>query len=167
MYYPHWERLLYGKDLPAHLPTIPFGNRIRATYAYSKAWRLYRRDGFASIMKYLAELQEQYNPLCDNPNTQVILARRLIATFSWVSRLHRQDGLCLPVSVSLTAGLIACGFKAEVILGKPRLYLVHEHKFHAWTEIAGVPVNGNAITQRTYIKLAAFPTWLETRQEQH
>ncbi len=157
---PDWECLALGKSVLPCKTLVPLPRRLYAVSAYAQACRIYRSAGFPGIRGYLDRLKTDFTPLSiSDPDEEYLLASRMLVTMRWAGHLLREELVCLPSSVSLTAGLIALGLPAQVVIGKPKLYQHDFYEFHAWTEVNGVAINGNPMIQEGFLNLVRYPSW--------
>ena len=155
-----WECLAFGKSELPPLRKVGIDRRFRSAVAYLRACFIYRRRGLPGASSYLGYLKRCFRPLrIASPEEAVRLARREMVPLRILGRFVREDILCLPASISLTAGLIALGLPAQVVVGKARHYISPNFDFHAWTEIHGVPINDVPQTQKRFFNLLKHPNW--------
>lgn len=155
-----WECLATGRCDLARLPRVGLGRRAEAAVTYLRACRIYARRGLPGARDYLSSLQERFAalPLATTEDA-VRLVRRSTAPLRVVGRCVREDALCLPRSVSLAAAMIRLGLPAQVVIGRARCYTSPRFDFHAWVEIAGVPVSDPPRVQRVYSVVWRYPEW--------
>lgn len=155
-----WEQLAFGnRELPP-LRRLGVMTTWRASLAYLQAAWIYRRHGFPSVKTHLLRLQSRFDPLdVRTPEEAARIARRQLPWLRLPGRFIGESYVCLPNSVSLTAGLIALGLQAQVVVAKPMYFLSPEFEFHAWVEVQGIAINDNPLTQRSCIVLLRCPVW--------
>ena len=155
-----WEALAFANpDLPA-LPRLPLARRWRAAAAYSRACRIYARKGFPESKRYLLRLRQQFLSLGVSSSSEALrYARKELVFLRILGRLLGEDPACLPASVSLTAGLMGLGLRAQLVVGKSTTYLSEEFDFHAWVELDGYPVYEAPQVQKRFISLLRIPDW--------
>ncbi len=155
-----WERLAFGEPSLPLLRRISLVRRLRSARAYLTACFIYRNDGFSKASDYLHLLSLHTPPLGASTNEEAVRqARRTMAFFRCLGRLAHEDLLCLPAATSLTAGLIALGLPAQLVVGKAEYLLNKTYDFHAWTEINGIPINDKPIVRQCYLPLLKWPDW--------
>lgn len=155
-----WECLALGKSEFPPRRNVEVARCFRSAAAYLRSRFIYSRRGFPEASSYLGRLQRCFRPM-DIASTEeaVRLARREMVPLRIMGRLTLEDHLCLPVAISLTAGLIALGLPAQVVVGKARHYISPNYNFHAWTEINGISINETPQTQRGFYPLLKHPDW--------
>lgn len=155
-----WEALAFADVNIRKIRYVGFMRKLRAALAYARACRMYRRNGFPESKVYLLHLQQRFCFLETQSTAHALyLARRHLVLWRIIGRVMREDPACLSASVSLTAGLIALGLKARLILGKGTAYLSEQYDFHAWVEIDGTPVYEAPQVQKRFTRLLEIPNW--------
>lgn len=155
-----WECLAFGRSNLPNLKTVSLARELRSAHSYLKACRIYQRYGFAEASKYLHVLRIQFSPLDFSSNEEATrLARSKVAFLRVMGRLASEDRLCLPAATSLTAGLIALGIQAQLVVGKCEDLRTSLFDFHAWTEVSGTPLSESPLSQKCYTSLLKWPDW--------
>lgn len=155
-----WECLAFGKSALPPLRKTGIGRKFRAAIAYLRACFIYRRHGLPGINSYFCDLQRCFRPLGIASSEEAVRrARWEMVSLRILGRFVRENYLCLPASVSLTAGLIALGLPASLVVGKARHYISPNYDFHAWTEIMGIPINEVPQAQKYFVCLCKYPNW--------
>ena len=155
-----WQPIAFGHSNIVTLRSVSLNRRICSIWAYLKTGILFRIYGFSKAKDILQRLRDDFQPLdIDSLDEMVMLARQELVYMRIFGRLVGEDCLCLARSISLTAGLIALGLPAQLVLGKPVLLIDTNYEFHAWTELNDIPINDRIIVKKSNFTILKYPDW--------
>ena len=127
--------------------------------AYWKSRFIFRRGGFPASVKYLDSLRRSFSPIdVESALEGQRLASKGIVILNIEGKLIPRLPRCLESSVAQTAGLIALGLPAQVVIAKAPPP-VRSMPFHAWTEVFGTPVVEDLNAKGTFWVLTKYPDW--------
>ena len=160
---PTVEQIAFGITKLSPLPVVPWRRKVRAFYAYWRAVRIYRKKGYPGAREYIIKLEDKFSPI-ETTNSEMLrrIAQKVTTPLRIWGRILKEERICLPQAVSLVAGLIALGIKAQVSIGKNKnmATVAGTRPFHAWTEVNGKELQFEGIGLK-YSVVTKHPKWEE------
>lgn len=152
------ESVAYGSSQLPDIPEIHLSSRLSSMRRYLQAVFVYRRSGFVGSRAFLESIAESVDPIVrDDDPASIRLALRQVTGLRVLGRLVGETDLCIPRTVSLTAGLIELGIPAKMVLGKAVSYSNRIYNFHSWAAIADTPIGEPETVRALYSVLAVIP----------